>query len=84
MKTDKINNIIEKLNIILKLLEENVAFLSFEEACKYLNISKHTLYRMSSDGIIIPYKPGGKKIYFSKNRLEQLGDWKKTFEEIFR
>ena len=44
--------------------------LSFEEACKYLNLSKSYLYKLTSAQMIPHYKPQGKMIYFEKDALE--------------
>ena len=53
----------------LVYLTKNV--LSFEEACKFLNLSKSYLYKLTSAGLIPHYKPQGKMIYFEKNILEE-------------
>lgn len=52
----------------LVYLTKNV--LSFEEACKFLNLSKSYLYKLTSTGSIPHYKPQGKMIYFEKDMLE--------------
>ena len=45
--------------------------LSFEEASKFLNLSKSYLYKLTSAGLIPHYKPQGKMIYFEKDILEE-------------
>ena len=45
--------------------------LSFEEACKFLNLSKSYLYKLTSGGHIPHYKPQGKMLYFEKVELEE-------------
>ena len=45
--------------------------LSFDEACKFLSLSKSYLYKLTSAGLIPHYKPQGKMIYFEKNILEE-------------
>ena len=44
--------------------------LSFEEACKYMNLSKSYLYKLTSAQQIPHYKPQGKMIFFEKDALE--------------
>ena len=45
--------------------------LSFDEASKFLSLSKSYLYKLTSAGLIPHYKPQGKMIYFEKNILEE-------------
>ncbi|MCH5175264.1 MAG: helix-turn-helix domain-containing protein [Prevotellaceae bacterium] len=45
--------------------------LNFEEACKFLSLSKSYLYKLTSAGLIPHYKPQGKMIYFEKDILEE-------------
>lgn len=52
----------------LVYLNKNV--LSFEEACKFTNLSKGYLYKLTSTQQIPHYKPQGKMIYFEKDALE--------------
>lgn len=44
---------------------------SFEEASKFLNLSKSYLYKLTSGGLIPHYKPQGKMLYFEKAELEE-------------
>jgi excisionase family DNA binding protein len=44
--------------------------LSFDEASKYLNLSKSYLYKLTSAQQIPHYKPQGKMIYFEKDALD--------------
>jgi excisionase family DNA binding protein len=44
--------------------------LSFDEASKFLNLSKSYLYKLTSSGQIPHYKPQGKMLYFEKSELE--------------
>ena len=41
------------------------------EACGFLNISKSTIYKMTSSKSIPFYKPNGKNMYFKKTELEE-------------
>ena len=52
----------------LVFLSKNV--LSFEEASKFLNLSKSYLYKLTSGNLIPHYKPQGKMLYFEKAELE--------------
>jgi excisionase family DNA binding protein len=44
--------------------------LSFDEASKFLNLSKSYLYKLTSGNLIPHYKPQGKMLYFEKAELE--------------
>jgi excisionase family DNA binding protein len=44
--------------------------LSFDEASKFLNLSKSYLYKLTSGNLIPHYKPQGKMLYFEKDELE--------------
>jgi len=46
------------------------SILSFDEASKFLNLSKSYLYKLTSSGQIPHYKPQGKMLYFEKLELE--------------
>ena len=48
----------------------NKNVLSFEEASKFLNLSKSYLYKLTSGNLIPYYKPQGKMLYFEKTELE--------------
>ena len=52
----------------LVLHSKNV--LSFEEASRFLNLSKSYLYKLTSGNLIPNYKPQGKMLYFEKTELE--------------
>ena len=51
-----------------QFIQKNV--LSFDEASKFLNLSKSYLYKLTSGGQIPHYKPQGKILYFDKEELE--------------
>ena len=48
----------------------NKNVLRFEEASKFLNLSKSYLYKLTSGNLIPHYKPQGKMLYFEKAELE--------------
>ena len=58
---------VEELEQML-FLTKNV--LSFDEASKFLNLSKRYLYKLTSGNLIPHYKPQGKMLYFEKVELE--------------
>lgn len=45
--------------------------LNTEEACAFLNISKSTIYKLTSSNNIPFYKPNGKNMYFRKIELSE-------------
>ena len=58
---------VEELEQML-FLTENV--LSFDEASKFLNLSKSYLYKLTSGNLIPHYKPQGKMLFFERADLE--------------
>ncbi|WP_312195082.1 helix-turn-helix domain-containing protein [Epilithonimonas vandammei] len=60
----------ERISEIEKNLFVQKNVLSFEEASKFLNLSKSYLYKLTSGGQIPHYKPQGKILYFDKEELE--------------
>ena len=58
---------VEELEQML-FLTKNV--LSFDEASKFLNLSKSYLYKLTSGNLIPHYKPQGKMLYFERAELE--------------
>lgn len=60
----------ERIEELESLVYASKNVLSFEEACKYLNLSKSYLYKLTSAQMIPHYKPQGKMIYFEKDALE--------------
>lgn len=53
-----------------KLVLHSKNVLSFEEASRFLNLSKSYLYKLTSGNLIPHYKPQGKMLYFEKTELE--------------
>jgi len=62
----RIKQQIEQQNIVSKVI------LTLPEAAKYLTLSEGYLYQLVSKGVIPCYKPNGKKLYFSR---QELDDW---------
>jgi excisionase family DNA binding protein len=66
----KQNQILSKLEEIQNQFSTNQPqILSLAEACKYLELSKSTIYKLTHTNKIPFYKPNGKKIYFLKSDL---------------
>ena len=64
------NIIIEKLTAIENLLKgQTEKPLTFDEAARYLDVSKSHLYKLTSANKIPHYKPQGKRLYFAKCEL---------------
>lgn len=58
---------VEELEQML-FISKNV--LSFDEASKFLNLSKSYLYKLTSGNLIPHYKPQGKMLFFERADLE--------------
>jgi excisionase family DNA binding protein len=48
----------------------NETLFNTKDACAYLNISKSTIYKLTSNKSIAFYKPNGKNMYFKKEALD--------------
>lgn len=59
-------------NLLCKIRSQQSEFLTIEEASEYLKVSKSCIYKLTSNKEIPYYVPGGKKIYFRK---EELDNW---------
>lgn len=58
---------VEELERMLFLTK---SVLSFNEASRFLNLSKSYLYKLTAGNLIPHYKPQGKMLYFEKSELE--------------
>ncbi len=78
----------ENLEIRVSALEKHLYVVkkvfSFEEACRFLNLSKSYLYQLTSKGLIPHYKPQGKMLYFERDKLKNwlLQNPVKTKEQL--
>jgi len=71
MATGTTSEILLKLTRIETLLAgQQPQPLTLPQAAIYLNVSKQTLYRWTSQSEIVHYKPSGKNIYFLKGDLD--------------
>lgn len=60
----------ERIEELEALVYATKNVLSFDEASKFINLSKSYLYKLTSAQQIPHYKPQGKMIYFEKDALE--------------
>ncbi len=66
------NTILEKLTTIENLLKgQTEKPLTFDDAAKYLGLSKSYLYKLTCSNKIPHYKPQGKRLYFAKSELDK-------------
>jgi excisionase family DNA binding protein len=49
----------------------NTTLLTIEEAAVYCRLAKSTLYKLTSSRKLPYYKPGGKKVYFRRDDLDE-------------
>lgn len=70
-----VEEIIKELAELKKLINEQKIMLkqvlTFSETADYLQLSHSYLYHLASKGILPSYKPNGKKLYFSRQELDQ-------------
>lgn len=67
---EALDKAIKKGTFATKTKDEIPELLGIEEAAKYLNLAKQTLYGFTSKGVI-PYLKKGKKLYFKKSELDK-------------
>jgi len=58
------------LEMRVEELEQMLFLTSFDEASKFLNLSKSYLYKLTSGNLIPHYKPQGKMLFFERADLE--------------
>lgn len=67
-------NIQKQINELKELLLENriqqKEFLTIDELAVYLQLSKSSIYKLTSKKEIPFYIPGGKKLYFKKSEVD--------------
>lgn len=66
----------EDLNKVIEALTEKTIFctkeiLTFDEACRYMGVSKSTLYNLTMRKEIPHYKPTNGRVFFQRTELEQ-------------
>ena len=84
----KENLILEKLaQLEGKIEEQNLLqkeVLTFNDVCKYLDISASHLYKLTSQKQIPHFCPQGKKLYFNRTEIDQwlMRNRQETTEDI--
>lgn len=82
------NLILEKLaQLEGKIEEQNLLqkkVLTFNDVCKYLDISSSHLYKLTSQKQIPHFCPQGKKLYFNRTEIDQwlMRNRQETTEDI--
>ncbi len=63
---------------------QSKSFLTFDEACAFIGLSKSYLYKLTAKGVVPHFKPRAKLLYFKRDELEQwiLKNRVKTQDEI--
>ncbi len=76
--------ILERLDLIERLLTTSKEVLTFEETCDYTGISRSYLYKLTASGNIPHSKPNGKMIFFEKKKLNTwlLQNGRKSNDEL--
>ncbi len=69
---DSASDVVRRLEKVEAWYFAKKEYLTFEEACEYLGISKSKLYKMTSSFSIPCYKPEGRMLYFNR---EELNAW---------
>lgn len=84
----EVNQILEKLaQLEGKIEEQNLLqkeVLTFNDVCKYLDISSSHLYKLTSQKQIPHFCPQGKKLYFNRTEIDQwlMRNRQETTEDI--
>ena len=64
------NDVLEEHDSRVDHAFANKEMLSLAEACRYMGISKSTMYKMTSQRKISHFSPGGKLIYLKRTELD--------------
>ena len=62
----QIEELQKRMDAMEDILDNAKEVLSVEEAARFMNIARSSLYKMTSDRSIPFYRPNGKMIYFEK------------------
>ncbi|MCC6864571.1 MAG: helix-turn-helix domain-containing protein [Ignavibacteria bacterium] len=79
------NELAAKLEKIEQMLaSQGIVLMTFDDAVKYLKVSRSTLYKLVHFNKIKCSKPNGKRLWFSKTDLDSwaLSKTSKTADEI--
>ena len=73
------NNVLQRVEQLESLYLNQKTVLNFDEAAKFLSLSKSYLYKLTHKCIVPHYKPNGKNVYFNRLELEQ---WLQTNKSL--
>lgn len=76
---DNNTNVLQRVEQLESIFIYQKSVLNFEEAAKFLSLSKSYLYKLTHKGTVPHYKPNGKNIYFNRLELEQ---WLQTNKSL--
>jgi len=62
----QIESLQKRMDAVEDILDNAKEVLSVEEAARFMDIARSSLYKMTSERIIPFYRPNGKMIYFEK------------------
>lgn len=68
----QIEELQKRMDAVEDILDNTKEVLSVEEAARFMDIARSSLYKMTSDRSIPFYRPNGKMIYFEK---ADILDW---------
>lgn len=71
-KSVTLSDIINKLDLLTKVVLSNKNSLTLEECAAYIGVSVSHVYKLTSTQQIPHYKPRGKLVYFDRVELD---DW---------
>ncbi len=76
--------ILQKLNQIEKLLVGTKEILTIDDLVNYTGFQKSSIYKLVHKNLIPYTKPGGKKLFFQKSKIDEwlLSNSSKSTEEI--
>ncbi len=69
---DSASDVVRRLEKVEAWYFAKKEYLTFEEACEYLGVSKSKLYKLTSTFSIPCHKPVGRMLYFNR---EELNEW---------
>ena len=65
----QIEELQKRMDAVEDILDNTKEVLSVEEAARFMDIARSSLYKMTSDRSIPFYRPNGKMIYFEKTDI---------------
>lgn len=71
MSNEEVKELHDKLDRIEKRLLSQKSVLTFEECCQYTGWSDSHLYKLTSRRLIPHSKPGGKDIFFEREKIDE-------------